>query len=104
MAHRAKLPSFHLFISPHISRTRGCAVLCLNLAEHTPSIAEEKGKRASKSLDFLVNVPFWSAPHLSLSQQVRSSNGFTDFAPTWTGLFVAMCPNRRVERAENRWT
>ena len=36
-------------------------VLCLNLGRHTPSIVEEKAKRASKWLGFLVNVRFWSA-------------------------------------------
>ena len=45
-------------------------VLCLNVGEHTPSIAEEKAKGASKWLGFVFKVWFWSALALTLNQRV----------------------------------
>src|SRR5262245_45047854 len=69
---RAKLPSFRLFISP----SRTVLVLCLNLGRTYTFHCRRKSKRASKWLDFLVNVPFWSALELTLNQRVRSSSNF----------------------------
>jgi hypothetical protein len=46
-------------------------VLCLNLAEHTPSIIEEKGKRASKGWNNGIQdsgVPFIDGMVLTLPQ------------------------------------
>src|SRR5262245_11320356 len=67
MVHRAKLPSFRLFISP----SRLTAALEPGQNIHLP-LPKKKQKRASKWLDFLVNVWFWSALDLTLNQRVRS--------------------------------
>src|SRR5215471_20713897 len=67
MVHRAKLPSFRLFISP----SRLTAALEPGQNIHLP-LPKKKQKRASKWLDFFVNVWFWSTLDLTLNQRVRS--------------------------------
>ena len=65
-------------------------LLCLNLGRTSTSHCRRKTKSASKWLDFLVNVPFWSALDLTLNQRVRSSS-LPRFAKTLT--LPQLCQN-----------
>src|SRR5262249_732346 len=72
MAHRAKVPSFPLFIFSlsHLTHDFACFVPQPGQHIHLP-LSKKKQRRASKWLGFLVNVRFWSALTLSLNQRVR---------------------------------
>src|SRR5262245_32224868 len=64
---RAKQPSFRLFISPHASCLSPHDGLCLFCARTWATYffhCRLKSKPEWKSLDFLVNVPFRSAPEI----------------------------------------
>src|SRR5262245_51857257 len=69
----AKVPSFPVFIFSLSHLTHDCACFVPEPGQniHLP-LSKKKLRRASKWLDFLVNVWFWSALDLTLNQRVRS--------------------------------